>query len=77
MKVVGVGTFPCGWVRGMERENWQIIWDPETETVFAKGAFSGKVIQVGESSTWQEAKVLADKIIEDPVIGVSILSDRT
>ena len=75
--MVGVGTFPFGWVRGMDQDNWQIIWDPKTETIFAKGALSRKVIQVGKSSTWEEAKDLADKIINDPVNFLSTLSDRT
>ncbi|MEQ9619575.1 MAG: hypothetical protein RIG61_10425 [Deltaproteobacteria bacterium] len=73
--MVGVGTFPFGWVRSMEGDNWQIIWDPKTEAVFAKGASSGKVIQVGKSSTWEDAKVLADNIIEHPESLLSKLSE--
>lgn len=61
----------------MGQDNWQIIWDPKTETVFVKGTLSGKVIQAGKSSTWQEAKVLAEKIIEQPEGLLSGVSDRT
>lgn len=75
--MIDVGTFPFGWIRGKERDNWQIIWDPKSEMVFTRGALSKKVIRVGKSSTWEDAKVLADKIIEDPDSFLSIISDRT
>lgn len=62
----GVGTFPFGWVRGEGGDNWQIIWDPKTKAVFAEGAVSKKVLRLGESSTWEEAKRLAESVINRP-----------
>jgi hypothetical protein len=61
-----VGTFPFGWVRGEGGDNWQIIWDPKTKTVFAEGALSKKVLTLGESPTWEDAKRFADVVISDP-----------
>jgi len=61
-----VGTFPFGWVRGEGGDNWQIIWDPKTKTVFAEGALSRKVLPLGESPTWEDAKHFADGVISDP-----------
>ena len=54
-----VGTFPFGWVRGFEGENWQIIWDPKSELIIAQGA-------VSKSAKWMEAKVYADNVKNDP-----------
>ncbi len=61
-----VGTFPFGWVRGEGSDNWQIIWDPKTKTVFALGALSKKVLRLGESPTWEDAKRFADAVISEP-----------
>jgi hypothetical protein len=61
-----VGTFPFGWVRGEGGDNWQIIWDPKTKTVFAEGALSKKVLPLGESPTWEDAKRFADGVISAP-----------
>ena len=61
-----VGTFPFGWVMGRGGDNWQIIWDPKTKSVFAEGAVSRKVLTLGESPTWEDAKRFADLVISDP-----------
>ncbi|MFI5324267.1 MAG: hypothetical protein ACHQ6U_12250 [Thermodesulfobacteriota bacterium] len=61
-----VGTFPFGWVRGNGGDNWQIIWNPKTKAVFAAGAVSKNVLLLGESSSWEEAKRFADRVISDP-----------
>jgi hypothetical protein len=61
-----VGTFPFGWVRGNQQDNWQIIWDPNTKTLFAEGAKSRRVLELGKSSTWEEAKRFADRVISEP-----------
>jgi hypothetical protein len=58
--------FPFGWVRGEGSDNWQIIWDPETKTVFAQGALTKKVLRLGESPTWEDAKRFADAVISEP-----------
>jgi len=61
-----VGTFPFGWVRGFKGENWQIIWDPKTELIIAHGAVSKKVVKLGSTAKWVDAKVYADEVMSDP-----------
>jgi len=61
-------TFPFGWIRGIDDENWQLLWNPATCIFFAKGAISKRVINLGESSNWVEAKALADKVQNEPKI---------
>ncbi|MBI2487792.1 MAG: hypothetical protein HYW01_12790 [Deltaproteobacteria bacterium] len=63
-----MGTFPFGWVRGIEKENWQILWDSQTKSIYAKGAISKKVIDIGQSSSWEEAKTLADMVQNEPEV---------
>ena len=72
-----VGTFPFGWVRGFKDDNWQIIWDPATKAVFARGAVTKEVVELGTSSSWDGAKVLADNVISSPGEYFPELSDRT
>lgn len=62
----GVGTFPFGWVREPGGENWQIIWDQKTRVLFAKGAKSKEVLEIGTLSTWIEAKAFAGEVMENP-----------
>ena len=62
----GVGTFPFGWVRGVRGDNWQLIWDPKTKNLIAKGATTKETVKLGESSDWEKAKALADSVISDP-----------
>ena len=61
-----VGTFPFGWVRGFMDDNWQIIWDPKSNVIVAQGAVSKKVIELGKSSQWIDAKKYADNVMRDP-----------
>ncbi len=61
-----VGTFPFGWVRGFKDDNWQIIWDPKSNLIVAQGALSKKVIELGRSSQWMDAKKYADNVMRDP-----------
>jgi len=61
-----VGTFPFGWVRGFRDDNWQIIWDPKSNLIVAQGALSKKVIELGKSHKWMDAKKYADNVISDP-----------
>lgn len=61
-----VGTFPFGWIRGFEGENWQIIWDPKSNLIIAQGALSKKVVELGKSEKWMDAKKHADNVINDP-----------
>ncbi len=63
-----MATFPFGWVRGIEKDNWQILWDSQTKTIYAKGAISKKVIDIGQSSSWEEAKTLADRVQNEPML---------
>jgi len=58
--------FPFGWLRGVENDNWQLLWNPETGIFFAKGATSKKIINIGKTSNWMEAKALAKRVYSDP-----------
>ena len=60
--------FPFGWIRGVGDDNWQLFWNPVTRAFFAKGAISKKVIELGESSTWIDAKALADRVLKEPIL---------
>ena len=60
--------FPFGWIRGVESDNWQLLWNPVSGVFFAKGAISRKVIDLGESSTWIDAKAFADRILNEPKV---------
>ncbi len=51
---------------GSGGDNWQIIWDPKTEAITARGAVSKKIIQLGKSSKWMDAKDYADKVMSNP-----------
>ena len=61
-----VGTFPFGWVRDVRGDNWQLIWDPKTKILTAKGASTKETISLGESPDWEKAKAFADVVIQDP-----------
>jgi len=63
-----MGTFPFGWVRGIEKDNWQILWDSQTKSIYAKGAISKKLVDIGQPSSWEEAKTLADMVQNEPEV---------
>ncbi|MER3446790.1 MAG: hypothetical protein C4291_08075 [Candidatus Dadabacteria bacterium] len=67
-----MGTFPFGWIRERDKENWQILWNSETRILYAKGAISKRVVNIGQSSSWQEAKVLADRVQSESEIYLRI-----
>jgi hypothetical protein len=54
-----VGTFPFGWIREIDNDNWQLFWDSETKILYAKGAISKRFFNIGQSQSWQEARDLA------------------
>ena len=61
-----MGTFPFGWIRERDKENWQLLWNSETRILHARGAISKRVINIGQSASWQEAKALADRVQNKP-----------
>ena len=65
--------FPFGWIRGVEDDNWQLLWNPVTGAFFAKGAISKKIFNLGESSSWVDAKAFADKILNEPGIYIEFI----
>jgi len=72
------GTFPFGWVRVQGGENWQLIWDPKIEKVIAKSSISKTIINLGNSSTWIEAKTFADTVLANPQLFYEdYLSEKT
>ena len=68
-----MAIFPFGWLRGIEDDNWQILWDSQTRILYVKGALSKRVIDLGQSSTWQEAKSLADRVRSEPDLYIDLL----
>jgi hypothetical protein len=67
-----MATFPFGWLRGIEDDNWQILWDSQTRILYVKGALSKRVIDLGQPSTWQEAKSLADRVRSEPELYIDL-----
>ena len=61
----------------MDDENWQLLWNPETGIFFAKGVLSKRVINLGESSNWVDAKALADKVQNEAEIYSQILINES
>lgn len=70
-------TFPFGWVKGMDDENWQLLWNPETGILFAKSALSKREVNLGESFNWVDAKALADKVRNEAEIFSKILINES
>ncbi len=56
----------------MDKENWQILWSSETRILYAKGIISKRIVNIGQSESWQEAKVLADRVQSEPEIYLGI-----
>lgn len=63
-----VGMFPFGWIRNIRNDNWQIIWDPKSNTVFLRGAKSKDLLEFCNCSSWQEAKIISGDIRSKPSI---------
>ena len=61
-----MGTFPFGWIHNLGEDNWQIFWNSETNALYAKGAITRKVVNIGQSSSWEEAKAFADRLRSEP-----------
>jgi len=61
-------VFPFGWIRGVNDENWQILWNPLTGVIYVKGAISKKIVKLGKSSTWSGAKAFAQMAQNDPEV---------
>ena len=61
-----LSTFPFGWVKNIESENWQLLWDSINKKFYAKGAVSKKVIELSEIDDWFESKKFADKVLSNP-----------
>jgi len=61
-----MGTFPFGWIRDIRDENWQLLWDSSTGTLYVKGAKTQKRYDLGQAPEWLAAKGLAGKFIDEP-----------
>ncbi len=62
------GTFPFGWIRNFENDNWQLIWNKNTKEFFVKSVSSKEIKVLDSFNNWKEAKDFADTIIENPKI---------
>jgi hypothetical protein len=67
-----MGTFPFGWVREVEEDNWQLLWSSETNILYAKGAVSKRIVNIERSQSWQEAKALAVRVQNEPGVYIKI-----
>jgi hypothetical protein len=70
-----MGTFPFGWVREFEDDNWQLLWNSETSILYAKGINTKTVVNIGQSLNWQEAKNLAIRVQNEPQVYLNIVED--
>ncbi|HEY7534340.1 MAG TPA: hypothetical protein VH878_00130, partial [Thermodesulfobacteriota bacterium] len=70
-----MGTFPFGWVREFEDDNWQLLWNSETSILYAKGINTKTVVNIGHSLNWQEAKNLALRVQNEPQVYLNIVED--
>ena len=61
-----VATFPFGWVKNKDSENWQLLWDSISKSFYAKGAVSKKVVKLLDIDDWFESKKFADKVLSNP-----------
>ena len=61
-----VSSFPFGWVRNIDSDNWQLLWNSIDKYFFLKSARSKKILKLASFETWMEAKVFADKIKSSP-----------
>lgn len=61
-----LSTFPYGWVKNIDSENWQLLWDSINNKFYAKGARSKKVIELAEITDWFESKKFADQVLSNP-----------
>jgi hypothetical protein len=61
-----MGTFPFGWIHDLDKDNWQIFWNSETNALYVRGAISRREIAIGQSSSWEEAKAFADRLRSEP-----------
>ena len=57
-----LGTFPFGWIRNYKNDNWQLLWHPSSNKIFIKSANKNNLVEVGDSSSWIEAKKVCDEI---------------
>lgn len=71
-----MGTFPFGWIRERDNENWQLLWNSETMILHAKGTTSKRVVTIGQCPSWREAKALAERVQNEPRFHLSIGEDE-
>lgn len=61
-----VSSFPFGWVRNIDSDNWQLLWNSIDKYFFLKSVRSKKILKLASFETWMEAKEFADKIKSSP-----------
>jgi len=61
-----MSSFPFGWVRDFDGENWQLFWNSTTKEFYAKSAKSKRSLNLNNVRTWQDAKLFSDKVIQVP-----------
>ena len=61
-----LSTFPFGWVKNIDSENWQLLLDSINKSFYAKGAVTKKVIKLSDTGDWFESKKFAEKVLSNP-----------
>ena len=64
--MVMVSSFPFGWVRNINSDNWQLLWNSINKDFYVKSARSKKTYKLASVDNWIEAKKLADKVKYSP-----------
>jgi hypothetical protein len=61
-----VSSFPFGWIRNIDSENWQLLWNSINKDFFVKATRTKKILILTKLDTWIEAKKFADKVKNCP-----------
>lgn len=61
-----VSSFPFGWIKNIDSDNWQLLWNSIEKDFFIKAARSKKMFTLARFDTWVEAKEFADKVKSSP-----------
>ena len=61
-----VSSFPFGWIRNIDSENWQLLWNSIDKDFFIKSSRTKRILKLASFETWVEAKEFADKVKSSP-----------
>lgn len=64
--MISPGSFPFGWLRNYNNDNWQILWNKDSRDIILKSINTKELRKIHSASKWIEAKRYSDKIIKNP-----------